>query len=130
MPRHRRMHIMQEGREVATNKDVPRAGTGKHALSEASRSGLRHFAISCASDEPEIDLLTSPDLHDCHLIGTEEEHRFLAGTYHRICMPEAEFLMSHELVDHLTEDVEVARVRAIMLARATCRCHGRVGTEL
>ena len=130
MPRHRRMHIMQEGREVATNKDVPRAGTGKHALSEASRSGLRHFAISYGANEPEIDLFTSPDLHDCHLIGTEEERPFLAGTYRRICMPEVEFLMSHESVDHLTEDVEVARVRAIMLARATCRCHGRVGTEL
>ena len=116
MPRCRRMHIMQEGHEVATDKDESRAGTSKHALGEASRSGLRHFAISYGANEPEIDLFTSPDLHDCHLIGTEEEHRFLAGTYHRICMPEAEFLMSHELVDHLTEDVEVGGVRAIMLA--------------
>ena len=121
---------MREGREVATDEDEPGASMGKHDLGEASCSGLRHFAISYGANEPEIDLFTSPDLHDCHLIGTEEEHRFLAGTYHRICMPEAEFLMSHELVDHLTEDVEVARVRAIMLARATCRCHGRVGTEL
>jgi len=45
-------------------------------------------------------------------------------------MPEAEFLMSHELVDHLTKDVEVASVRAIMLARVVHRCHGLVETEL
>ena len=130
MPHRRRVHIMREGREVASDEDEPRAGTGKHALGMASRSGLRHFAVSCGADDPEIDLFTSPDLRDCHHIGTEEESRFLAGTYCRICMPEVEFLMSHESVDHLTEDVEVARVRAIMLARATCRCHGRVGTEL
>jgi len=121
---------MREGYEVATDEDEPRASTGKHALGEASRSGLRHFVVSCGANEPEIDLFTSPNLRDCHLIGTKEERQFLAGTYRRICMPEVEFLMSHESVDHLTEDVEVARVRAIMLARATCRCHGRVGTEL
>ena len=38
--------------------------------------------------------------------------------------------MSHESVDHLTEDVEVAGVRAIMLARAARRPHGHVETEL
>jgi hypothetical protein len=89
-----------------------------------------HFAVSCGVDELEIDLFTSPDLRDCHLVGTEEECRFLAGMYHRFCMLEAEFLMSHELVDHLTEDVEVASVRAIMLARAAYRCHGHIETEL
>ena len=113
------MHIMWEGHEVAADKDEPRAGTGKHALGEASRSGLKHFTVSCGVDELEIDLFTSPDLYDCHLIGTEEERWFLAGSYHQICMSEAEFLMPHELVDHLTEDVEVARVRAIMLSQAT-----------
>ena len=107
---------MREGREVASDEDEPRAGTGKHALGMASRSGLRHFAVSCGVDEPKIDLFTIPDLCDCHLIGTEEEHRFLAGTYRWICMPEVEFLMSYESVDHLTEDIEVAWVTAIMLA--------------
>ena len=130
MPHHRHVHIKREGHEVATDEDEPGAGSGKQALGEASRSGLRHFAISCASDEPEIDLFTSPDLHDCHLIGTEEEHRFLVGTYRWICMPEVEFLMSHESVDHLTEDVQVAGVRAIMLARATRRRHGHIEIEL
>ena len=67
-------------------------------------------------DELEIDLFTSPILCDCHLVGTVEEHRFMVGMYCRICMPEAEFLMSHETMDDLTEDVEVAGVRAIMLA--------------
>jgi hypothetical protein len=38
--------------------------------------------------------------------------------YRQICMPEVEFLMSRESMDHLTEDVEVAGVRAIMLAQA------------
>ena len=116
MPCRRRVHIMQEGREVATDEDEPRAGMGKHALSEASRSGLRHFTVCYGADEPEIDLFTSPDLCDCHLIRTEEDHRFLVGTYLRICLPEVEFLMSYESVDHLTEDIEVAWVTAIMLA--------------
>ena len=69
------------GREVATDEDEPGAGMGKHALGKASRSGLRHFAVSCGADEPEIDLFTSPDLHDCHLIGNEEERRFLADLH-------------------------------------------------
>ena len=91
---------------------------------------MRHFAVSCGADELEIDLFTSSELHDCHLIRIEEECRFLAGTYRWICMLKAEFLLSHESVDHLTEDVKVAGVRAIMLARAARRCHGHVETEL
>ena len=130
MPRRRRVHIMREGREVATEEDEPGAGSRKHALGEASRSGLKHFTVSCGVDEPKIDLFTIPDLCDCHLIGTEEEHRFLAGTYRWICMPEVEFLMSYESVDHLTEDVKVAGDRAIILAQAARRRHGHVETEL
>ena len=76
---------------------------------------MRHFAVSYGADEPEIDLFTSLDLRECHLVRTEE-HRFMAGTYHRICKPEAEFLLSNETVDHLMEDLEVAGIRAIMLA--------------
>ena len=53
----------------------------------------------------------------------------MAGTYRRICMLDAEFLMSHETVDDLTEDVEAAGVRAIMLARAAHRRHGYVETK-
>jgi hypothetical protein len=124
------VHIIREGREVAIDEDEPGAGSGKHALGEANRSGLRHFAIACGADELEINLFTSPDLRECHLIGTEEERRFMAGTYHRICMPEAEFLLSNETVDHLTEDPEVASIRAIMLARAARRRHGHVETEM
>ena len=92
MPRHRHVHSMREGHEVAIDEDEPGAGTGKHALGEASHSGLKHFAVSCGANEPEIDLFTSPDLRDCHLIGTEEEHWFLEGTYRRICMPRRSFL--------------------------------------
>lgn len=54
---------MREGCKVATNDDEDGGGSGKHALGKASRSGLRHFAIACGADEPEIDLFTSPDLH-------------------------------------------------------------------
>ena len=82
MPRRRRVHIMREGREVATEEDEPGAGSRKHALGEASRSGLRHFATSCGADEPKIELFTSTGLRDCHLVGTEEECRFMAGMYH------------------------------------------------
>ena len=35
-------------------------------------------------------------------------------------MPKAELLLSNKLVDHLTEDLEVTGVRAIMLAGDTC----------
>ena len=108
---------MHEGREVGTDEDEPGAGSGKHALSDASRSGLRCFAVKCGADEPEIDLFTNPDLHGCHLVGSDEERRFLAGMYHQICMPEAEFMQSNELVNDLTMDLEVAGIRAIMLAR-------------
>ena len=54
----------------------------------------------------------------------------MGGTYHWICMPEVEFLLSNESVDHLMEDLEVASVRAIMLTRAARQHHGHVKTEL
>ena len=130
MPHHRRMHIMREGCEVATDDDEDGGGSGKHALGMASHSGLKHFTIACGADEPEIDLFTSLDLCGCHLIRTEEERRFMASTYRRICMPEVEFLLSTKTVDHLIEGLEVASVRAIMLTRATRRCHGHIKTEL
>ena len=78
---------MHGGREVATDEDEPGTGTGKHALGKASHSGLRHFAISCGADKPEIDLFTHPDLQDCHLIGPRRSVGFLARTYHRISLP-------------------------------------------
>ena len=106
---------MWEGREVATDEDEDGGGSGKHALGMASHSGLKHFTIACGADEPEIDLFTSLDLCGCHLIRTEEERRFMASTYRRVCMLEAEFLLSNESMDHLMEDLEVAGIRAIML---------------
>jgi hypothetical protein len=124
------VHIIWEGREVATDEDEPRAGSRKHALGEANHSGLRHFVIACVADEPKIDLFTSLDLRGCHLIGAEEERRFMASTYRQICMPEVEFLLSNESVDHLMEDLEVASIRAIMLTQATRWHHGHVKTEL
>ena len=72
MPRRRHVHIMWEGCEVATDEDDPGAGSRKHALGEASRSGLRHFTTSCGADEPKIEMFTSPNLRECHLVGTEE----------------------------------------------------------
>ena len=45
-------------------------------------------------------------------------------------MPEVELLLLNEIVDHLTEDLEVAGIRAIMLAQAARRHHGHVKTEL
>ena len=51
MPHRHRMHIMREGREVASDEDEPRVGVGKHALGKASGSGLRHFTVSCGVDE-------------------------------------------------------------------------------
>ena len=40
MPCRCRVHILREGHEVALDEDEPRAGSGKHALGEASHSGL------------------------------------------------------------------------------------------
>lgn len=53
----------------------------------------------------------------------------MGGVYHRIYMPEVEFLLSNESVDHLMEDLEVTGVRAIMLARAVRWRYGHVETE-
>lgn len=129
MPRRRHMYMIREGHEVTTDEDELGVGSRKHALCEASRSGLRHFAVAYGANELNIDLFTSLDLYDYHLDGTEEERRFMAGTYRRICMPEEEFLLSNETMDHLTEDLEMAGVRAIMLTHAMCRCHGHIETE-
>lgn len=81
MHHHHCVHIMWEGCEVATNEDEPDAGSRKHALGNASRSGMWHFAIKCRADESEIDILTSSDLCECHLVRSEEEHCFMAGMY-------------------------------------------------
>lgn len=124
------MHILREGREVDTDEDEPGAKSGKHALGEASRSALRCYGIKCGADEPRIDLYTSPDLCGCHLVGNDEERRFLAGMYRRICMPEAEFVLSNESMENLTTDLEVSGIRAIMLARAARLHHEHVETNL
>lgn len=90
----RRVHIFHDGDEVVTEDDEPVHGSGKHALGDASRSGLVHYASECGADEPKIDLYTSPDLRECHLIGNDEERRFLGGVFRRTSIPEAEFLLS------------------------------------
>jgi hypothetical protein len=72
---------MREGEEVATKDDEPDLGIRKHALGDASRSGLRHYAMNCGIDETEIDLYTSADPCGCNLVGTEEEPLFLVGTF-------------------------------------------------
>jgi hypothetical protein len=109
---------MHEGEELATEDDEPDLGVEKHALGDASHSGLRHYAMKCGTDEPEIDLYTSPDLRGCNLIGIEEERRFLVGTFQRISILEAEFALSNETMDDLTKDAEVSVVKAIMLVCA------------
>lgn len=62
MPRHRRIHILHEGCEIATDDDEARGNSRKHVLGDASHSGLRYFSIACGTDEPNIDLFTSPNL--------------------------------------------------------------------
>lgn len=100
--KQRPVHIFQEGEDVVTKDDDPKHGAGKHAFGDASRRGLVHYVAECGTDEPEIDLYTSPNLRGCNLIGTEEEHRFLGGTFRRISIPEAEFFLSKQSMDDLT----------------------------
>lgn len=128
--KHHRVHIFHDGEEVATEDDEPGRGSGKHALGDASRSGLVHFALECGVDEPEIDLYTSPDLRECHLIGNDEERRFLGGVFHRTSVPEAEFLLSRQPMDDLTRDTEVAGIKALLLDRGARLRHGHVEAEL
>jgi hypothetical protein len=73
----------------------------------------------CGSDDPDIELFTSSDLRGCCLVGTEEALHFMVGVYHQICMPKVDLMLSNELVDHLTKDLEVIGMRVIMLQ--TCR---------
>lgn len=67
---------MCEGHDVPTDKDEDEDFVGKRALGDASHDSLRHFAIAYGANEPDIELLTSPDLRGCHLVGTDEERRF------------------------------------------------------
>lgn len=116
---------------MATEGDEPERGAGKHAFGDASHSGLVHYASECGTDEPKIDLYTSPDLHECNLLGTDEERRFLGGVFQRISIPEAEyFFLSRQYVDILTRDVEVASIKALLLARGARLCHGHIEEKL
>jgi hypothetical protein len=121
---------MHEGHEITTDEDESGASLGKHALDDASRSGLRHFTVKCGTDDPEIDIFTSPDLHRCHLVGNEEERRLMTGTYRWISMLKAEFMLLNEPMDVLTANLEVSGIRAIMLAWAAHLHHGHVEIEL
>lgn len=115
---------------MATEDDVPRRGSGKHALGDASQGGLVHLAAECGTDEPEIDLYTSPDLHECRLVGNDEERRFLGGVFWRTSFPEAEFMLSNQPMEGLTHDVEVAGIKALLLARGAHLHHERVVSDL
>jgi hypothetical protein len=75
------VHIMREGEKLATEDDEPDLGVRKHAFGDASRSGLRHYAMKCGTNELEIDVYTSPDFRGCNLARTEEERHFLVGTF-------------------------------------------------
>lgn len=130
MPCRRHVHIMCDGRDIPTDENEDEGFVGKRPLGDADRGSLQHFAIACGFDEPDIELFTSLDLRGCRLIGTDEEHQFMASMYRRIYMPEVELMLSNESIDHLIEDLEVIGMRAIMLARAARRHHGHVETEL
>lgn len=106
---------MHEGRDVPTDEDEDESFARKRPLGDASHGSLRDFPSTCGADEPNIELFASPDLHGYRLAGTDEGHWFMAGVYHRICMLEVKLLLSNESIDHLTEDLEVTGMRAIML---------------
>lgn len=89
-----------------------------------------HYAASCGTDEPEIDLYTSPDLRGCNLNSTNEERRFLGSTFHRISISEAEYALSKQSVDDLLKDIEVVGIKALLLARGACLHHGFIETDL
>jgi hypothetical protein len=91
---------------------------------------LIHFGSTLGVDEVEVELYTSSDLRAYHLVGNEEERRFMGGVYHRICMPGAELMLSNKSIDHLTKDLEVSAMRSLMLARATHRRHDHIKTDL
>lgn len=130
IPHSHHVHIMHEGHNVPADEDEDKGFVGKRMLGDAGCSSLRHFASAYGTDELNIELFTSLDLHSYRLVGTDEERQFKAGVYPRICMPKTELLLCNELVDHFTEDLEVTDVRDIMLVRATRRCHGHVETRL
>ena len=69
MPHRRRIHIMREGREVPTDEDEDEVFVGKRALGDAGHGSLRHFAIACGANEPDIERLTSPSLHGAAWLG-------------------------------------------------------------
>lgn len=119
----------QGGEEVATDDDDPARGVGKHGLGGTGRGGLVHYVVECGTDDLDIDLYTSTDLRECHLVGNEEEWRFLGGVFHRISIPEAEFALAQQHMDDITRDVEVNAIRALLLARGARIRHGHAMTE-
>lgn len=129
MPRHRRVHIMRGGHEIDTEEDEEGL-VGKRALGDASHGSLAHFGSMLRADEVDVKFCTSPDLRVCHLVENEEKRWFRGCVYHRIYMTEAELMLSNEIVDHLTKDLEVSTIRSIMLAHTTRRRHGYSETDL
>lgn len=114
---------------MATEDDELGRGSGKLGLGDASHSGLVHYAMECGTDEPEIDLYTSSDLRECHLVGNDEERRFLGGVFRRTSILEAKFLLAHQHMDDITRDIEVNLICALLLAHEARICHGHAVTE-
>lgn len=127
--KRRRVHIFEEGKDVATDEDSPGRFGSKHLFGRASHGALVRLAGEVGADEPEVDLFTSPDLLDCHLFGNDEERRFLGGVFGRIGIPEAEFAISRNDLDETTRDIEVNAVRSLPLAGGARIRHSRVVAE-
>lgn len=127
---HRWIHILHEGEEVTMEDDELRRDAGKHALGDASHGRLVHYVASCGTDEPEIDLYMSPNLRGCNLNGIDEERHFLGGTFRQISILGAEYALLKLSVDDLMRDVEVAGIKALLLARGARLRHGFIETEL
>lgn len=127
--KHRRVHIIEGGEDVAIDDDDPAHGQGKHTFGCTGRSGLVRLAAQCGTDKPKIDLFTSPDLMECHLFGNEEERRFLGGVFRRISIPKAEYAISRQRMDETTKDIEVNAIRSLLLARGARIRHGNAMAE-
>lgn len=122
-------HVWHEGCEVKVDEVADRVA-GKCPFGDSSCSSLPYFANKLGVDDVETELFTSPDLCGCHLQGSEEERRFLAGVFGRVCVPEAELFLSEQPMDDITDDLEVAAVKVMLLARSARQRSGYNETSL
>lgn len=115
--RRSRVHILKDGQEVGSDAKDPAKVVGKRAFGDASRATL-HLSSKLGADDAQTEFFTSPDLRSCHLLGNADEGRFMGGVFRRVCIPEAEMLLSQQPVLELAEDLEVSAARSMLLARA------------